>query len=115
MVAPFLLFILTLFSFYVKYFKKILHIFSDFLHIIISKGRCKICQTTKTLITKTTLITTQTITLATSQAMQTIAELQTAHPIKQTTNPITNQTTRQVIPHPSLPVQEKTALAVLTK
>ena len=86
-----------------------------------SKGRCKICQTTKTLITKTTnpIILTTTITQITSLAMQTIAEHQTEHRTRQATaiitNPTTNQAIRQAIPLLNLPVLEKMALAVLSK
>lgn len=87
------------------------------------KGRCKICQTTKTLITKTTnpIILTTTITQTTNQAMQTIAE--TTHRTKQTiaqttaiiTSPITNQAIKQITPLLNLLVQEKMALAVPSK
>lgn len=82
------------------------------------KGRCKICQTTKILITKTTnpiILTT------TNQAMQIIAEiiLRTKQTIAQTTaiitSPITNQVIKQATLLLNLLVQEKMALAVLTK
>lgn len=82
------------------------------------KGRCKICQTTKILITKTTNPIILTIT---NQAMQIIAEiiLRTKQTIAQTTaiitSPITNQVIKQATLLLNLLVQEKMALAVLTK
>lgn len=78
------------------------------------KGRCKICQTTKILIMKTTnpIILTATITQITNQTMQIIAE--TTHRTRQTTA-IISPTTKQAILLLNLPVLEKTALAVLSK